>query len=157
MRGVTCSSRVPAQRRFLLLLVAFSLVHGLIYLSLVPPWQHYDEPTHFEYVRLIVERGQLPEPGDYSLPMRREIAASMAQFDFWGRDAGARPDLLSPEPPDVGISELHHPPFYYMLAALPQAWLHHVPVEVQLYMARAVSVLLNLAVVAAAWLLAGRL
>jgi len=35
--------------RFILVL---ALANGLLYLVLVPPWQHYDEPTHFEYAWL---------------------------------------------------------------------------------------------------------
>ena len=47
----SCASRVP-----LLLLVCLSFIRGLLYVSLVPPWGHYDEPTHFEYVWLIANR-----------------------------------------------------------------------------------------------------
>ncbi len=149
------SFRIAAAGRFLPLLIAFVLVHGLIYLSLVPPWQHYDEPTHFEYVRLIAERGRLLGRTDYSLAMRREIAASMVQFNFWA--PGTHPDLLSLEPPDIGLNQTHHPPVYYVLAALPQLSVRSAPVEFQLYLARFVSVLLNLVVVVAAYLIAQRL
>lgn len=38
----------------------------------VPPWQHYDEPAHFEYAWLIVtRRGGLPLRGEFDQPLRR--------------------------------------------------------------------------------------
>jgi hypothetical protein len=134
---------------FLILLLA--LLRGLLYLVVFPPWQHYDEPTHFEHVRLIAERGQFPEADDYDLGMRREIAASMVQAGFW-KDVGVPEiDFWSASPPSIGITELVHPPLYYALLALPQPLVAHQGVEAQLYLARLGSVLLNLALVASAY------
>ena len=65
------------RRRLFLLLLLLTLVRGIIYASVAPPWQHHNEPTHFEYASLIVKRRALPQSGDYDLEMRREIAASM--------------------------------------------------------------------------------
>ncbi len=147
------SSR-PRCAGLLPLILALALLRGLLYLAVMPPWQHYDEPTHFEYIRLLAERGRLPQPGDYDLEMRREIAASMQAADFW-KDMG-RPalDLFSATPPNIGITELPHPPLYYLLLALPQALLRYQDVETQLYVARLGSVLLYLVVVAAVYALA---
>ena len=147
----TCGRR---QFKFLALLLVLMLVRGLLYLVVFPPWQHYDEPTHFEYVRLIAERGILPQDGDYDLEMRREIVASMRETGFWG-ESGAPPiDFWSEIPPDIGISELVHPPLYYMLLAGLQPLAVHQGVEVQLYLARLGSILLGLAVAASAFGLA---
>jgi hypothetical protein len=56
---------------FLLLILIFgALFHGLIYGFLVPPWQDYDEPNHFEYVWLIANRIRMPRKGDYDQVMR---------------------------------------------------------------------------------------
>ena len=41
--------RVPGVDLRLVLLLLVGLVHGLIYVFLVPPWQHYDEFNHFQY------------------------------------------------------------------------------------------------------------
>ena len=156
LKGIVSLPRPSVEKSFLLLLIAFAFVHGLVYLSFVPPWQHYDEPTHFEYIRLIAERKQLPNRGDYSLSMRREIAASMIRFDFWASHPGLRPDLLSPQPPNIGATELHHPPFYYLLTASPQILARHATVELQLYLARLVSIVLNQIVILTAYVIARR-
>jgi hypothetical protein len=84
--------------------------------------------------------------------MRREIAASMQAVGFWGDlGAPANIDFGSETPPDLGVSELDHPPLYYALLALPQYLANQEGVEVQLYLARFGSVLLYLVVVAAAY------
>jgi len=88
-------------RPLLLLLVTVALLRGLLYLAVVPPWQHYDEPTHFEYVRLIAERGRLPHPGDYDLEMRRAIAVSMQATGLWELINEQPPDLTSDVAPDA--------------------------------------------------------
>ncbi len=141
----------PRRRWLLLLLLTVTLIRGILYLAVFPPWQHYDEPTHFEYVRLIAERSQLPRPDDYDLEMRREIASSMQAAGFW-KDLGI-PTIAfwSDSPPSIGISELKHPPLYYLLLALPQRLVSHQSVETQLYLARLGSVLLGLVVVASAY------
>ncbi len=141
----------PRRRWLLLLILALTLIRGLLYLAIIPPWQHYDEPTHFEYVRLIAERGRLPKPGDYDLEMQREIASSMQAAGFW-KDLGSPVlDFWSEEQPYIGISELEHPPLYYLLLAMPQLLVAHQEVETQLYLARLGSVLLYLVVVATAY------
>jgi hypothetical protein len=139
------------RRRILRFLLALTFIHGLVYLAILPPWQHYDEPTHFEYVRLIAERNRLPKPGDYDLTMRREIAASMQAAGFY-KDIGAPPNqFLSDQPPDIGLSELAHPPLYYILLAIPQKLVMYQDVETQLCVARLTSLLLYLLVVVAAY------
>ncbi len=139
------------QRSRIVLLLA--LLNGFLYLFLVPPWQHYDEPTHFEYAWLIANRGTLPQPGDYDPAMRREVAASMIEHNFF-QNLGSPPNLLIPERPIwIGASELSHPPFYYLLAAIPLRLTRFADVTFQLYSARGVSLALY---VFSVWL-AGRI
>ena len=100
--------------------LVFALVHGLIYVFIVPPWQHYDEPNHFEYFWFIASRGVLPAPGDYDQDMRRAVAASMIENGFF-KDLGPAPNVNSEAEPIWigGYSQLTNPPLYYILAALP--------------------------------------
>jgi 4-amino-4-deoxy-L-arabinose transferase-like glycosyltransferase len=135
----------------LFLLLALTFVRGVLYLAVVPPWQHYDEPTHFEYAQLIAERRRIPQAGDYDLEMRREIAASMEAANFWGAAADVVVDFWSDRPPWIGVAEFSHPPFYYALLALPQLLVTQQDVETQLYLARLASVLLFVLTVAAAY------
>lgn len=126
------------------LILVLALMNGFLYLALVPPWQHYDEPTHFEYAWLIASRGELPRPGDYDQDMRREVAASMIEHHFF-RGMDFTPNLLAQDEPIwLGVSELGHPPFYYLLVAFLLKPIVHVDVTLQLYVARAVSLLLYL-------------
>jgi hypothetical protein len=132
-------------------LLVLTLVRGLLYLAVVPPWQHYDEPTHFEYVRLIAKRGRLPRPGDYDPEIQREIAASSKAPGWWQGMAAPTHAFWSDGPINLGYSELVHPPLYYLFLALPQPLAAHQSVEAQLYLARLGSVLLSLLIVAAAY------
>lgn len=126
---------------FILLL---GLVHGLIYLFLVPPWQHYDEPTHFEYAWIIANRPGLPQAGDFDQAMRRQVAISMLAHGFFrGLDFLPNLDAVS-EPIWIGLSQMYHPPLYYLLTSIPLRFLTQTTVRLQLYAARFVSLLLYL-------------
>ncbi len=65
--------RVFSQLPMPALLVLLGLVYGLLYVFLIPPWQHNDEPGHFEYVWLIANRPGWPHAGDYDPDMRRAM------------------------------------------------------------------------------------
>ncbi|MFQ3663517.1 MAG: hypothetical protein SNJ69_14120, partial [Chloroflexaceae bacterium] len=132
-------------------LIPLALVHGLLYLFVVPPWQHYDEPNHFEYAAQIAI-GEGAAPGRDSVQLSREIADSMYRHRFW--PPGVRPDLLGPGPVPLGISQRIHPPLYYQVTALPIGATRYLAVETQLYLARAISVLLYTLTVLAAWRIA---
>ncbi len=143
-RGETGETYRPMLSIFLL-----ALILGTIYTFFIPPWQHYDEPTQFEYAWLIANRPGLPQPGDYDQNMRREVAASMLEHGFFeGLDF--RPNLLSQtEPVWIGISQLDDQPLYYWFAALPLRLLKYTDVTTQLYAARLVSLLFFLGMLAA--------
>jgi hypothetical protein len=127
------------------------LLHGLVYLAVLPPWQHYDEPSHLEYVLLIARRGSLPRSGDYDLAMRQEIASSMQATGFWKGQATPAIGFWSESPPGIGVDELVHPPLYYALLALAELPFVHQSVETQLYVARFCSLGLYLVALAAAY------
>src|SRR3954453_10058776 len=141
--GRSASDRV---RLTLVLLIAFC--QGLLYLCLQPPWQHYDEPTHFEYAWLIAHQPGLPQLGTVDQALRRDIAASMFQYDFWRNIP--QPALLTDGTIEIGITELGHPPAYYMLVSLPLRLVAHLDITSQLYVARGVSILLFVLTIAIA-------
>jgi len=134
--------------------LALALLRGALYAIGVPPWQHPDEPTHFEHVRIIAETGVLPAADYVSLPIRREIAASMVKHAFWrGMTQPPLDDktLSAVGYSPLGIFTLTQPKLYYILAAVwLRPWLGS-SVDFQLYVVRALSVLLNLLVVASAF------
>ncbi|HNP72496.1 MAG TPA: hypothetical protein PLO33_08310 [Kouleothrix sp.] len=139
--------RLASERARLALVLLIALCQGALYLCLLPPWQHYDEPTHFEYAWLIANRPGLPHAGDEDQAMRRDLAASMlARRFYWNLE---QPRLLTDTGPiDVGVTELGHPPGYYLLVSLPLRLARHLDLESQLYLARGVSLLLFVLTVA---------
>lgn len=147
-RGLHFRSALRAHRSTIAVL-SVALLQGLLYLAVVPPWQHYDEPTHFEYAWLIANRGTLPQRGAADQTMRREVAASMLTHQFyWNMDA---PELLRDAGEiNLGVSELSHPPTYYGLVSIPLRAARYLDVTSQLYVARAVSVALFVATIGAA-------
>lgn len=144
--GVTDPRR---EKRWLGLILAAGLLHGLLFVFLVPPWQHYDEPGHFEYAWLIANRPGLPELGDHDPAMRRDVAASMVEHGFF--DGLGQPPSPLTAPAWIGISQLADPPVYYWLAALPLRLVRTSDITFQLYLARLVSLSLYLLSLAAAY------
>lgn len=142
------ASRSASDRARLTLVLLIALCQGLLYLCLQPPWQHYDEPTHFEYAWLIAHRPGLPPLGTVDQALRRDVAASMTEHNFFGNMP--RPALLTNGTIEIGISELGHPPAYYMLISLPLRLVAHLDITSQLYVARGVSVVLFMLVIAIA-------
>jgi hypothetical protein len=135
----------------LILLVA--LAHGLIYLALLPPWQHYDEPSHFEYVWLAARLDRLPQPGDYNPKLSRQVFKSMLENGFYDRmPAEPPPPAVGEKVRIPGYSQLGEPPLYYLLASTPLRLLpQSLSVDKQLYIARLVSLALYLFTVLTGW------
>lgn len=125
------------------------LLNGLLYVFLIPPWQHYDEPGHFEYVWLLAHQPGLPDPAAPNPQIRRQILASMQQHNFF-RDM-PEPWSLLQTPANIGIRQLDDPPLYYLLAALPLHLFRFSEVTFQLYLSRLVSLALYLFTLWAAW------
>jgi hypothetical protein len=139
--------------RALLAALILAFAHGLLYVFVAPPWQHYDEPDHFEYAWLIANRRQaLPQPGDVDRAMRIDVVRSMIRHGFY-RDLGPPPDVDSPDAPtpNLGYSQLGDSPLYYFVPAAPMALLSGQSVEVQLYGGRLTSLALFVLTVTCGW------
>lgn len=128
---------------------------------IVPLWQAPDEPSHFEYIKLILERRTFPKEGDVSIRIRKEIVTSLIEQDAGRYMPGfviPREALKAPEPPEIpGPSQLVHPPLYYLLNALILLPLQYQGIATQAYSARLVSVALSALVVLVALLTAREL
>lgn len=117
------------------------LIHGLIYVFGMPPWQYNEEPTHFEYAWLISSRLSLPEFPAYDQEKRREIAASMIEHKFFNV-LGFLPDLnATDEPIWIGTNVTGALPLYHIMAAIPLRLILNANVETQLYALRLLSLL----------------
>ncbi|MFQ5578865.1 MAG: hypothetical protein ACE5G8_17950, partial [Anaerolineae bacterium] len=73
----------PADNRWLGWLLLLGLAHGLVYSVANPPWFAPDEPSHFEYARLMAGLGRVPTEADISDGLQGEIIGSMYTLDFW--------------------------------------------------------------------------
>lgn len=143
--------KIGKEQLVLILLLFFGLFHGLIYTFLVPPWQHNDEPSKFEFAWLIANKGYRQSTGDFDQEMRREVSASMIENGFFRSINYPTNLLLTEDPIWIGISQVKDPPLYYILASLPLRLLRYSDITLQLYSSRLISVLLYLVSIVAAW------
>jgi hypothetical protein len=133
-----------------------ALVNGIIYMIIIPPWQHNDEPNHFEYAWLVANRSGLPKFGDYDFTLHQVIARSMIEHNFFA-NMGFLPDLNSKDKPAwIGAyDQTKDPPVYYLLASLPLRLLRiggpYQNIEWQYRSVQIVSLLLFLLTVLFAW------
>lgn len=141
----------PPPRRWHVVVLLVGLLHGLTYVFLLPPWQHYDEPGHFETVWLMATRSSLPRVGDYDQSLRRQLAESMLAHAFF-YDLPYRPDLNAPpdQPIWIGEQQAGTAPLYHYAVSLIFRALRLTPwgsnVEILLYAARFFSLGLYVAV-----------
>jgi hypothetical protein len=132
------------------LILLVTVLNGLVFLFLVPPWQHYDEPSNFEYAWLMANRPGIPQVGDYDATMRRQVAASMIKYGFFSK--GSEPNLETMEDPVwIGTSQIEDKPFTYWLTSLPLRLFRSASITKQLYLGRFVSLIFYLFTIVAAW------
>lgn len=121
-----------------------SLLLGLIYIFLIPPWQHNDEPGNFEYAWLISNRNSVPQIEDYDPTVRREISASMIENNFlsWKKDSL---NLITVyEATNIAIQQRGDPLGYFGVAALFLRIFKGFDVTFQLYIGRLISLVFML-------------
>ena len=139
---------------FLWLFLLLSLVRGVLYGAVIPPWQGPDEPKQYEYIRLLYEKRRLVSQEDTSLLLQREIIASMREYDFWRFGYSQVPEAAADSframwwPADT---ELDRPPLYGILGAAFYSVVARQPIAIQLYTLRLISVLLGMLMVCVAF------
>lgn len=148
----------------LVLLLALSLVRGMIYTAVIPPWQTPDEFKHFEYIKLLHQKQRPLTAEDTSIPLQREIIGSMLEHDYWEFGRATYP--FDPKHPPQSFSEiiwpldpywLFQPPLYYLLGVSFMSLVDQNDIDLQLYVVRLVSVVLGTLVVFMAFLTATEL
>jgi hypothetical protein len=135
------------------LLLALSLIRGVLYSAVTPPWQAPDEPNHFQCVAFLVRYHRLPTKQDVAADEwpQTQMYASMQEFDFWALRAYSLP---SPAMEEKYRAAIGHPPLYYLLGALLLAPFNRCDLITQLYVLRLGSVLLGTLTVLVAYLTA---
>ena len=148
-----------ARRGWLALLLSLALVRGLIYLSVMPPWQSPDETGHFEYAWLVAHLGRLPTASDLSVSFERELLGSLYEWrygEFINRPLPEQmPVRMGDLPMQIFARMSRTAPGRFSLSYLWMALLiwpvRHQDLVVQLYAARLSSVLLQLGIIWLAW------
>jgi hypothetical protein len=112
---------LASDRARLACVLVVASVQGIVFLTLVPPWHHDDEPSHFEHVWLMAFRP--------SWPAVRTPDPEIAQIGGTG-------------------SALSHFPTYYLIVGLPLRFTSGLTVIEQLYVARSVSLVMFVVTVA---------
>lgn len=134
------------------LLIAYVLANALLYSTLLPLWEGFDEPFHYGYVQYLANGFGLPDPTKAMLS--REIAASLTlapasnvvrqnlpQVTTYGEYHSFPPakraalrrglhDLPAPlrwQASEILNYEAHQPPLAYALLAIPDRLLANVP------------------------------
>jgi hypothetical protein len=150
-------------RAFLVCLFAFTLARGVVYSTIIPPWQAPDEPGHVEYAVLLAEKLWFLQPGDSSPEVQQRILTSMKEFDFWrylGREEPAGiPHSFSQDPSLVlsGTQLGDENPLYYLIPALASRLAGMQGILLYLYLLRWFSAALISATVVVAYLSASEL
>jgi len=143
--------RQPEEHRELGLVLLLACVHGLLFLLLVPPWQHYDEPSHLEYSWLIAHNRTFPATGEFNQALRQQLAASMVEHNFF-RGKATNLSLISPiNPVWIGVTQITKLPLYYVVVAGPLSLILSGDVTLQLYSARLISFIFFLISIIAAY------
>lgn len=136
------------------LLCALVLARGLLYGVLVPPWQAPDEPQHVQTVRLVMELGRVPSPGEALSAggLHLEVVRSLQEHRFWElRHRRPAPPAVSGEQAATALlaaeemtPAVSHPPLYYMAVAVLLRPLRSASLETHLYLLRLFSTLLGM-------------
>lgn len=139
----------PTGKIILVLILVSSLFFGLSTILIVPPWQSPDEPTHFEYEKVLAlgdpPWSPRPRPG-----LQGEIIRSLDRYDYWRYVGVERPSplpgvfrqvpFLSSAPGQIG----KNPPLYYYLASRVLRFFPLRSLESELYRLRLLSLVFSL-------------
>jgi hypothetical protein len=143
---------VTGERPLLLGVLIFAVLHGLLYVVAIPPWDLFDEEQHFSYILTMREELRIPRLDDLIQP---EIIASAEETDRWSAFRIGRPTSL--EPTEMGLEGLsyegYQPPLYYAVSAGANP-LGFGGTLTQLYLARALGAVLLAGVAWVTWQLA---
>jgi hypothetical protein len=137
----------------LALLLALSLIRGVLYSAVTPPWQAPDEPGHFQYAAFLVRYHRFPTRQDVAVEewLQTQVYVSMQESGFWARRAHT---LAPPALEEKYRAAVNHPPLYYLLSALLLVPFSGCDLVTQLHVLRLGSVLLGTLTVLVAYLTA---
>ncbi len=166
--GLALGRSLARERSVVLALFAWALLGRVTIALVVPPWQGPDEPKHFEYVALLVDKRdqlwaerRLLDVGDASFALQDLIISTMIEHDYWrylGRATPQpRPQSFAEIWPGGTHTQLHRPSLYYYLLAPGLLPFQGADLASQLRLARVLSAFLSALVVPITYLAARKL
>ncbi len=148
----------------LILLVSLTLLRGLLYLSIFPPFLAPDESAHFEAIRLIGQEKKWPTAEVYSVtPMHPDMIATFEKFRIWSlanlysptRNLGVTSNLfVDYYPTQIAGSEVVADSYlmlYHLILAPLSAATASFDLVTQVYLLRLVSLLFATGTIVMAW------
>jgi len=172
-------------RLFFPLIWLMFMVKSLVYVSVTPMWEGFDELFHFAYVHSLAATHSLPVWGEtfvdadiakstaYTpmgdwMPQLAPGAEKLSYRDYWRMDEEERAKLeenLSGltasakryEPSDTPLYQIQHPPLYYLLCMPLYKAMDGRSIVSKVFVLRVFSVLLASLVVVAAALIARKI
>lgn len=148
----------------LILLVSLTLIRGVLYLSIFPPFLAPDETAHFEAIRLIGQENQWPTASVYSVtPMHPEMVPVFEKFRIWSlvnlysptRNLGVTNNLfIDYYPTQIAGKEVAADSYlmlYHLILAPLSGATASFDLVTQVYLLRFVSVLFATGTVVFAW------
>lgn len=157
------SSALPQQpyssRSLLYLLLILTVVRGVIYASVVPPWQAPDEPAQFERVRAALSSTDWVSTSQNGPAWYGDLIKSLFTFGFWNfLDEPRR--TYAPEVPLNHYITLYQEVYNglygsraaYAFIGWPLFFMSDQDIILQLYVVRLNTVLMNLGIIWLAYL-----
>lgn len=151
-------------------LLAVALARGVIYMSIIPPFQAPDEPAHFIAMEIYEESGHMPRHADYAVtPLDTDFINALYETGFWQHRRVAPPDpaqfYYDKRTTYVDLPGTSWPissdhkigGYFHLVVPLYRLYKSHdrgegiLPMLSGLYVLRFLSVLMYAAAVAAAW------
>jgi hypothetical protein len=157
---MTTEEKSTLSNSILYWLLALTLVRGLIYASVVPPWQAPDEPAQFERVRASLTEAEWNSTSKNEPTWYGQISQSLFTFDFWDFLDSDRPSY-SPEAPLGNYIALYQEIYgglygsraAYALIGWPLFLARDQDIILQLYLVRVNTMLMNVGIIWLAYLI----
>ncbi len=124
--------------------LALTLIHGCLYIAVVPPWQVPDEPVRYEYLRGLARAASFfPSVVDRSAAVYQQIRDSWLIFRWWEFYGLPLPTVATRPLPTATLGAIGGWSLYYRLS-MPLYWLvSGWPIVNQLYVLRLYSLALQ--------------
>lgn len=141
-------------------ILALALGRGIIYASIVPPWQAPDEPPHFERARAALTAAEWTSTAENGPEWYGELARSLFTFDLFDF-LDTRRLTYSPDAPlnryialyQEAYNGLYGSRVTYALIGWPLFLARQQDITLQLYLVRLNTVLMNVGIILLAYLL----